>query len=232
MRGLEYYTGALFEVVLAFETKDEQGRPVRFGSVGGGGRYDGLIARFAARQSRQRVFPSACRGSRRRLRIWARARCRKRAGGGDGVRPGTHQDYQRMVAALRNARHPRRALSRYGKNGRAAQIRGSAWFAVRGDPGRRRESQGKVHRLIEAARAAAAIASNRGMAREPACAICICEREAGGGGRRILGDNMRGLARMSKAISRVYRTSLPHVAALVLATADEALGGQTRGQNR
>ena len=28
------------------ETKDEKGRPVRFGSVGGGGRYDGLVSRF------------------------------------------------------------------------------------------------------------------------------------------------------------------------------------------
>ena len=46
MRGLEYYTGAVFEVELTFETKDEKGRPVRFGSVGGGGRYDGLVSRF------------------------------------------------------------------------------------------------------------------------------------------------------------------------------------------
>jgi histidyl-tRNA synthetase len=46
VRGLEYYTGPVFEVDLTFETKDEHGRPVRFGSVGGGGRYDGLIARF------------------------------------------------------------------------------------------------------------------------------------------------------------------------------------------
>src|SRR5262249_29291620 len=46
VRGLEYYTGPVYEVELTFETKDEQGRPVRFGSVGGGGRYDGLVARF------------------------------------------------------------------------------------------------------------------------------------------------------------------------------------------
>lgn len=46
VRGLEYYTGYVFEVELTFETKDEHGRPVRFGSVGGGGRYDGLVARF------------------------------------------------------------------------------------------------------------------------------------------------------------------------------------------
>jgi histidyl-tRNA synthetase len=46
VRGLEYYTGPVFEVELTFETKDEKGRPVRFGSVGGGGRYDGLVSRF------------------------------------------------------------------------------------------------------------------------------------------------------------------------------------------
>jgi histidyl-tRNA synthetase len=46
VRGLEYYTGPVFEVELLFETNDEKGRPVRFGSVGGGGRYDGLVSRF------------------------------------------------------------------------------------------------------------------------------------------------------------------------------------------
>jgi histidyl-tRNA synthetase len=46
VRGLEYYTGAVFEVELLLDTKDEKGRPVRFGSVGGGGRYDGLVSRF------------------------------------------------------------------------------------------------------------------------------------------------------------------------------------------
>jgi histidyl-tRNA synthetase len=46
VRGLEYYTGPVYEVELTLETKDDKGRPVRFGSVGGGGRYDGLVARF------------------------------------------------------------------------------------------------------------------------------------------------------------------------------------------
>lgn len=46
IRGLEYYTGPVFEADLTFETKDEKGRPVRVGSVGGGGRYDGLVKRF------------------------------------------------------------------------------------------------------------------------------------------------------------------------------------------
>ncbi len=42
VRGLEYYTGPVFEVELTFPSKDG----TRFGSVGGGGRYDGLVSRF------------------------------------------------------------------------------------------------------------------------------------------------------------------------------------------
>lgn len=46
VRGLEYYTGAVFEAELLLETIDDKGRAVRFGSIGGGGRYDDLVARF------------------------------------------------------------------------------------------------------------------------------------------------------------------------------------------
>ena len=46
VRGLEYYTGPVFEAELTFGVTDEKGNPVRFGSVGGGGRYDGLVGRF------------------------------------------------------------------------------------------------------------------------------------------------------------------------------------------
>ena len=46
VRGLEYYTGPVYEVELTFPTTGDDGKPVRFGSVGGGGRYDGLVARF------------------------------------------------------------------------------------------------------------------------------------------------------------------------------------------
>ena len=46
VRGLEYYTGPVFEVELTFPIEGEDGKPVRFGSVAGGGRYDGLVGRF------------------------------------------------------------------------------------------------------------------------------------------------------------------------------------------
>ena len=46
VRGLEYYTGPVYEAELTFEVPNDKGEIVRFGSVGGGGRYDGLVSRF------------------------------------------------------------------------------------------------------------------------------------------------------------------------------------------
>jgi histidyl-tRNA synthetase len=46
VRGLEYYTGPVFEIELTFKVQNEKGQDVVFGAVGGGGRYDGLVSRF------------------------------------------------------------------------------------------------------------------------------------------------------------------------------------------
>ena len=46
IRGLEYYTGPIFEVNLNFEVKNSKGKPIQFGSIGGGGRYDNLVSNF------------------------------------------------------------------------------------------------------------------------------------------------------------------------------------------
>ena len=46
VRGLEYYTGLVFEVELTAKILNDKGKEVIFGSVAGGGRYDKLIARF------------------------------------------------------------------------------------------------------------------------------------------------------------------------------------------
>ena len=50
VRGLGYYTGPVFEAELTFEILDEKGRKRRFGSVAGGGRYDGLVERFTGQK--------------------------------------------------------------------------------------------------------------------------------------------------------------------------------------
>lgn len=46
VRGLGYYTGPVFELELLADIRDRKGRPVRIGSIGGGGRYDDLVSRF------------------------------------------------------------------------------------------------------------------------------------------------------------------------------------------
>jgi histidyl-tRNA synthetase len=50
VRGLDYYTGPVFEAQLTFPVKNEDGEEVVFGSVAGGGRYDDLVARFTGQQ--------------------------------------------------------------------------------------------------------------------------------------------------------------------------------------
>ncbi len=51
VRGLGYYTGPVYEAVLTFDVKDEKGRVKSFGSIGGGGRYDGLVKRFTGQET-------------------------------------------------------------------------------------------------------------------------------------------------------------------------------------
>jgi histidyl-tRNA synthetase len=50
IRGLDYYTGPVFEAQLKFPVTNEAGETIVFGSVAGGGRYDDLVARFTGQQ--------------------------------------------------------------------------------------------------------------------------------------------------------------------------------------
>jgi histidyl-tRNA synthetase len=51
VRGLDYYTGAVFEAQLTFPVTNETGEEIVFGSVVGGGRYDDLVARFTGERT-------------------------------------------------------------------------------------------------------------------------------------------------------------------------------------
>jgi histidyl-tRNA synthetase len=104
IRGLEYYTGPVYEVELLLETKDEKGRPVRFGSVGGGGRYDGLVSRFRGEPVPATGFSIGVSRLQAALTMLGKLDSGKEFGpvvvtvfGGDIA------DYQKMVASLRNA---------------------------------------------------------------------------------------------------------------------------------
>jgi histidyl-tRNA synthetase len=105
IRGLEYYTGPVYEVELTLETKDDKGRPIRFGSVGGGGRYDGLVSRFRGEPVPATGFSIGVSRLQTALTLLGKLDNKPAPGpvlvtvfDRDRV-----ADYQKMVAALRNA---------------------------------------------------------------------------------------------------------------------------------
>jgi histidyl-tRNA synthetase len=106
VRGLEYYTGPVYEVELTLETKDEKGRPVRFGSVGGGGRYDGLVSRFRGEPVPATGFSIGVSRLQAALEHLNKDKPQPVAFGPVVVTVFDRDrvaDYQKMVAALRNA---------------------------------------------------------------------------------------------------------------------------------
>jgi histidyl-tRNA synthetase len=104
VRGLEYYTGPVYEVELTLETKDEKGRPVRFGSVGGGGRYDGLVSRFRGEPVPATGFSIGVSRLQAALTLLGKLDTKPAFGPVVvTVFGGEIAEYQKMVAMLRNA---------------------------------------------------------------------------------------------------------------------------------
>lgn len=104
VRGLEYYTGPVYEVELLLETKDEKGRPVRFGSVGGGGRYDGLVSRFRGEPVPATGFSIGVSRLQAALTMLGKLDTKPQPGPMVvTVFGGEIAGYQKMVAELRNA---------------------------------------------------------------------------------------------------------------------------------
>ncbi|PTE15757.1 histidine--tRNA ligase [Pseudogemmobacter blasticus] len=104
VRGLGYYTGPVFEAELTFQITDEKGRPRNFGSVAGGGRYDGLVKRFTGQDVPATGISIGVD------RLLAALRAKGRAGGAtEGPVVVTVMDrdrmadYMAMVGALRQA---------------------------------------------------------------------------------------------------------------------------------
>jgi histidyl-tRNA synthetase len=126
VRGLEYYTGPVYEVELTLDTKDEKGRPVRFGSVGGGGRYDGLVSRFRGEPVLATGFSIGV--SRLQAALTLLGKLDTKPEPGPVVVTVFDQDriadYQKMVAALRDAEYAP------GKKIRAELYLGSGKFGA------------------------------------------------------------------------------------------------------
>jgi histidyl-tRNA synthetase len=166
VRGLEYYTGPVYEVELLLDTKDEKGRPVRFGSVGGGGRYDGLVSRFRGEPVPATGFSIGVSRLQAALTMLGKLDTRPEFGpvvvtvfDRDRV-----ADYQNMVAQLRNA-NIRAELylgnpKNMGNQLKYADRRNSPCVIIQGSDEKAR-GEVQIKDLIEGAKAAAAIASNQ-----------------------------------------------------------------------
>jgi histidyl-tRNA synthetase len=166
VRGLEYYTGPVYEVELTLETRDEKGRPVRFGSVGGGGRYDGLVSRFRGEPVPATGFSIGVSRLQAALTMLGKLDTTPDFGpvvvtvfDRDRV-----ADYQKMVAQLRNA-NIRAELylgnpKNMGNQLKYADRRNSPCVIIQGSDEKAR-GEIQIKDLIEGAKAAAAIASNQ-----------------------------------------------------------------------
>ena len=166
VRGLEYYTGPVYEVELLLDTKDEKGRPVRFGSVGGGGRYDGLVSRFRDEPVPATGFSIGVSRLQAALTMLGKLDTTPEFGpvvvtvfDRDRI-----ADYQKMVAALR-AEKIRAELylgnpKNMGNQLKYADRRNSPCVIIQG-PDEEARGEIQIKDLIEGAKAAAAIASNQ-----------------------------------------------------------------------
>jgi histidyl-tRNA synthetase len=165
VRGLEYYTGPVYEVELLLDTKDEQGKPTRFGSVGGGGRYDGLVARFRGEPVPATGFSIGVSRLAAALTHLGKIDTKPEAGPVvvtvfDKERIA---DYQKMVVALRNAGIRAELYLGTGRMGpqlKYADRRGAPCVVIQGGDEKAR-GEVQIKDLIEGAKAAAAIASNQ-----------------------------------------------------------------------
>jgi histidyl-tRNA synthetase len=165
VRGLEYYTGPVYEVELTFPIAGEDGKPIRFGSVGGGGRYDGLIARFRGEPVPATGFSIGVSRLMAALQHLGKVGTAPESGpvvvtvfDKDRV-----ADYQKMVANLRDAGIRAELYLGSGKMGpqlKYADKRGAPCVVIQGGDEKAR-GEVQIKDLIEGAKAAAAIASNQ-----------------------------------------------------------------------
>ncbi|MEH6720219.1 MAG: histidine--tRNA ligase [Aurantimonas endophytica] len=115
VRGLEYYTGPVFEAELLFDVVNEKGQKVQFGSVGGGGRYDGLVSRFMSQPVPATGFSIGVSRLMTALKNLGRLETVERPGPVvvTVMDRDRMADYQAMAARLRDALNPKDEAGNY-----------------------------------------------------------------------------------------------------------------------
>jgi histidyl-tRNA synthetase len=202
VRGLEYYTGPVYEAELLAEIPNEEGQIVRFGSVGGGGRYDGLVSRFRGEPVPATGFSIGV------SRLMTALKNLGKLDTSDVLGPVVvlvlDRDteslgrYQKMVSELRRAKI--RAELYLGGAGMKAQMkyadrRGAPCVVIQGGDERAR-GEVQVKDLVEGARLAEEIADNKEWRESRPAQVTIAEGELVATVQRILAaqaeDRRRG----------------------------------------
>ena len=193
VRGLDYYTGPVFEAVLTFEA-DVDGERRSFGSVAGGGRYDDLVKRFTGQEV------AACGASIGvdRLLTALRSLGQLDETGTRGpvvvtvMDKGRLADYQAMVSELRRADIAAELFVGNKNIGTPAQVRRPSRLTA-GRDRRGRRVRSRHCRRQEPGLRQRGVRRHRGslrVAQRPRCATDHCPRRLGEDRRRTPGRQL------------------------------------------
>ncbi len=193
VRGLEYYTGPVYECELTFDVTNERGETVQFGSVAGGGRYDGLVQRFTGQSVPATGFSIGVSRLMTALKNLGKLQTGKLKApvvvcvmdrDADSL-----ERYQKMVQALRDAGIRAELYQgnpkQFGKQLHYADRRGSAVAVIQGGD-ERAAGQVQLKDLIAGAEAAKAIASREEWVERQPAQVSVAETDLVAEVRNIL----------------------------------------------
>ncbi|MDF1778880.1 MAG: histidine--tRNA ligase [Rhizobiaceae bacterium] len=193
VRGLEYYTGPVYEAELLFDVTNEKGISVQFGSVGGGGRYDGLVSRFMGQPVPATGFSIGV------SRLMTALKNLGKLGQDDVAAPiivcvmdrdtQSMGHYQRFVSALRKAGIRAEMYQgnpkNFGKQLQYADRRGSPIAIIQGSQ-EREEGTVQIKDLLEGKRLSGEIEDNAAWRAERPAQISVPEDDLVGEVQKIL----------------------------------------------
>jgi histidyl-tRNA synthetase len=184
VRGLEYYTGPVYECELTFDVTNEKGETVQFGSVAGGGRYDGLVQRFTGQAVPATGFSIGV--SRLMTALKNLGKLETTALPAPVVVCVMDRDtdslgrYQKMVQALRDAKIRAELYQgnpkQFGKQLQYADRRGAAVAVIQGGD-ERAAGQVQLKDLIAGAEAAKAIESREEWVEQKPAQVSVAEAD-------------------------------------------------------
>ncbi len=207
VRGLEYYTGPVYEAELTFPVVNEKGETVQFGSVGGGGRYDDLVMRFTGQSVPATGFSIGVSRLMAALKNLGKLEADTTTApvlvtvmDGDGEAMGRYQRFtQDLRAAGIRAEMYQGNWKKFGNQLKYADRRGSPVAIIQGADERGR-GEVLIKDLIEGKRMAQKIADNKAWREARPAQVSVPEGDLVGATRAILARHSTTAASKDKGV--------------------------------